>query len=180
MRPIISASTRIRYPEHFVVGDGSIIDDFCYFSTRVSVGRGSHVASSCTIAGGVEHQFQMGDFSSLSAGVRIWCSSNDFAEDLVCLLPPGLSEEAAGVRPVAGDVRLGDYTGVGANSIIMPANLVPEGTVIGALSFVPTGTSLEPWSVYAGIPVRLLKPRARDHVLGQAQRLREALEQAPD
>ncbi len=170
MEPIISPHIRVRHPGSFFVGRYSIIDDFCYFSTGVRVGLSSHIASGCSIAGGERFFFEMGDFSSLSSGVKIWCSSNDFVNDLVVITPPGFSLDDA--DPVEGNVSLGHYTGIGANSVVMPNNHIPEGSVIGALSFVPSASSLEPWSVYAGAPVRLIGRRNREKVLRQVEQLR--------
>lgn len=177
MPAIVSPNIRVRYPEAFVVGEGSIVDDFCYFSTQVVIGRHSHVASNCTIAGGRDRKFTLGDFSSVSAGVRIWCTSDDFVRDIVTIVPydsPPIKE-----HPIAGDVTFDHLTGVGANSVVMPANHVPEGAVIGALSFVPAGFAFSPWMVYAGTPIRPIRPRDRDAVLRQAEAFeREAARRA--
>jgi acetyltransferase-like isoleucine patch superfamily enzyme len=166
---IISANIRVRHPEHFVVGEGSIVDDFCYFSSKVAIGRCSHIASGCSVAGGLERQFTLGDYSSLSSGVKVWCTSDDFVNDVVTILPEGLDHLKQHL--ISSDVSLGDYTGIGANSVIMPGNDIPVGTVIGALSFVPPSFRFEPWSVYAGIPIRYLRPRSRENVLSQAARI---------
>ena len=170
MQPIVSPNIRVRHPERFCVGDGSIIDDFCYFSTQVRVGRYAHIASGCSVAGGGEFAFALGDYSSLSSGVKIWCASDDFVNDVVTILPPewGRIKE----HGISGDVTCGDLTAVGANTVVMPRNVVPEGTAIGALSFVPAGFAFEPWSVYAGIPIRFIKRRNRESVLRQ----RDAIE----
>lgn len=149
--------------------DSSIIDDFCYFSTRVRIGKHSHIASGCAVVGGPRFTFQIGDFSSLSSGVKILCASSDFANDLVVITPLGLDLKN---NPILGDVLMGNYTGVGANSVIMPGNVVPEGSVIGAMSFVPPSFAFEPWSVYAGTPLKFLKKRNRDNVLRQIEILR--------
>ena len=174
MKPIISPHVRIRHPEHFEIGDYSIVDDFCYFSTRVRIGICSHVASGCSIAGGRDHLFTLGDFSSLSSGVKIWCTSDDFVNDVVthraAPAPDPIKQHL-----IEGDVTLANYTAVGANTVVMPGNHVPEGTVIGALSFVPPGFAFEPWSVYAGIPIRRLGARNRAAVSAQAQLLRTRL-----
>ena len=175
MKPIISPNTRIRHPEHFEIGDYSIVDDFCYISTRVRIGVCSHVASGCSIAGGAAHLFTLGDFSSLSSGVKIWCTSDDFANDIVCILPPGIDVKS---RLIEGDVTFGHYTAAGANAVVMPGNVVPEGAVIGALSFVPASFSFEPWSVYAGVPVRKVGERDREAVTRQATLLRAHIERA--
>ncbi len=173
MKAIVSATIRLRHPEHFVVGEDSIVDDFCYFSTKMCIGRGSHIAASCTIGGGVQWQFTMGDFSSLSAGVTVWCASNDYVRDLVMPVPNGIG--AIEHHAIVGDVTLGNYTGVGANTVIMPDNQIPEGTVVGALSFVPPRFSFERWAVYAGNPLRLIRMRDRESVLAQVRAVEEGL-----
>jgi len=169
--PIVSKNIRLRYPKHFSVGEGAIVDDFCYFSTRIKVGRYGHIASGCSIAGGEEGEFVLGDYSSLSSGVKVWTSSDDFVHDLVMIVP----EEFGTIKPnvIRGDVIFERLTGVGSNSVVMPNNFIPEGVVIGALSFVPPGFSFEPWSVYAGTPIRRIKERDREGVLGQLEALIE-------
>jgi acetyltransferase-like isoleucine patch superfamily enzyme len=173
MNAIVSPNTRIRHPEFFRIGDGSVVDDFCYFSTKVTIGECSHVASGCSVAGGMAHQFVLGDFSSLSSGVKVWCSSNDYVNDLVALVPHGWD---IGDHQITGDVAFENYTGVGANTVVMPDNRIPEGTVIGALSFVPPSFAFEPWTVYAGIPIRPIAARNRANVSAQADRLRRLLQ----
>jgi acetyltransferase-like isoleucine patch superfamily enzyme len=176
VKPIVSPHSRIRHPEHFTIGDYSIVDDFCYISTRVRIGLCSHIASGCSIAGGLDYLFTLGDFCSLSSGVKIWCASDDFANDIVCIPPAGA--ERVKQHPIAGDVVFGHYTAVGANSVVMPGTTVPEGTVVGALSFVPPRASLEPWTVYAGVPVRQVGERNRSAVTEQAARMREHIDAA--
>lgn len=164
--PIISPNIRLRVPDGLTVGEDSIIDDFCYFSTRLVVGRGSHIASGCSIAGGAKFLCRIGDYVSLSSGVKVWCASNDFVNDLIAI------GDFEGMTPSEGDVTIESYSGVGANSVILPGNHLPEGTAIGALSLVPAGFVFEPWTVYAGIPIRPIKPRNRTRVLAQVEALR--------
>ncbi|MBI3011622.1 MAG: acyltransferase [Candidatus Omnitrophica bacterium] len=173
MPSIISPNIRVRHPKHFFVGDGSIIDDFCYFSTKVRIGRYSHIASGCSVAGGIERTFVLGDYSSLSAGVRIWCTSDDFVNDLITIIPP----ECGPIKDhlMTGDVICESLTAVGANSVVMPRNHLPEGTAIGALSLVPPNFPFKAWSVYAGIPIRFMKPRNRDNVLRQRDEMEQRL-----
>jgi acetyltransferase-like isoleucine patch superfamily enzyme len=169
LNAIISANTRIRNSEYFAVGQNSIIDDFCYFSTKVKIGFSCHIASCCTIAGGLRFTFDLGDYSSLSSGVKIWCSSNNFANDLIIIQPPNLN--LINAHSIEGNVSIGPYSGVGANTVIMPGNVIPEGTVIGALSFVPHEYSFKPWSVYAGAPIQLIGSRNLRNVLRQVAQL---------
>lgn len=174
MKPIISPNIRVRHPDHFIVGEDSIIDDYCYFSTKVRVGRCTHIASGCSIAGGADMQFEIGQLCSLSSGVKVWCTSDDFVNDLVTIIPPDL-EQVKG-HLIRGNVRLDDYSAVGSNSVIMPTNHIPEGTVIGALSFVPAAFEFRPWSVYAGTPIRFIRSRNRDSVMEQVRRLEAMLD----
>jgi acetyltransferase-like isoleucine patch superfamily enzyme len=178
MKPIISPHVRIRHPEHFEIGEYSIVDDFSYFSTRVRIGLCSHIASGCSVAGGRDYQFTLGDFSSLSSGVKIWCTSDDFVNDVVTIVPEGVGPIKRHV--LEGDVTFANCTAVGANTVVMPGNRVPEGTVIGALSFVPAGFAFDPWAVYAGIPIRRICGRNRAAVSAQAELLRKRLAEMKD
>jgi acetyltransferase-like isoleucine patch superfamily enzyme len=115
------------------------------------------------------------DSASRPFVLRRESAGDDFANDLVAIIPPGVSQVKTHL--IYGDVEFGNYTAVGSNSVVMPKNVVPEGTVIGALSFVPVGFDFRPWSVYAGVPIRYLGPRNRENVLGQMARLEEHLRQ---
>ncbi len=172
--PLISKSIRVRHPEHFSIGPFSIVDDFCYFSTRIQVAECCHIASGCSIAGGVDRLFSMGSYSSLSSGVKIWCTSDDFVNDLIAILP----EELTGIKAhsITGDVILEAMTGVGANSVVMPDNNIPEGAAIGALSFVPPRFKFEPWKVYAGIPIKMVGARNQYSVMKQVEALKARLD----
>ena len=71
-----------------------------------------------------------------------------------------------------GDHRrrlLRDHIGVGANSVVMPGNDIPEGVAIGASSSLPVGFEFEPWTVYAGVPIARIANRNRDGVLRQVE-----------
>jgi acetyltransferase-like isoleucine patch superfamily enzyme len=173
MKPIISKNIRVRVPEHFEIGEYSIVDDFCYFSTKVKVGKCSHIASGCSIAGGGKRQFILGDFCSLSSGVKIWCSSDDFTNDIVALLPKRIGDIKNNF--IEGDVKIGDFCAIGSNTVVMPKNKIPDGTVIGALSFVPKEFEFKPWSVYVGIPIRYVKPRNKQNVMRQFKEIEQKM-----
>lgn len=173
MKAIVSPNSRIRHPEHFIIGEDSIVDDYCYFSTRVRIGRATHIASGCSVAGGSHREFKIGDFCSLSSGVKIWCTSDDFVNDLVTIIPQGV--EQVKTHLISGDVIFGNYTAAGSNSVIMPGNTIPEGSVVGALSFVPSEFEFQPWNVYAGVPIRLIRARNRPSVMEQVRRLESML-----
>ena len=161
---IISENIRLRHPKHFDIGEKSVIDDYSYFSTKIKVGKYCHIASGCSIAGGDEFNCRIGDYVSISSGVKIWCESNDYINDLVILNP---ENKNINDNPIKGDVEIGNMCGIGANSVIMPNNKIPEGTVIGALSFVPSNFKFKEWCVYAGVPIKFIKKRNKKNVLKQ-------------
>jgi len=167
MKAIISPNIRIRVPEHFLIGENSIVDDFSYFSTKIKVGKFSHIASGCSVAGGKDMLFTLGDFCSLSSGVKIWCGTNDFVNDLI-ILDLGID---IGANICKGNVSIGNYCGIGTNAVIMPNNDIPEGVAIGGLSWTPANYKFEPWTVYAGIPIKKIKNRNKNNIMNQVRKI---------
>lgn len=163
--PKISRHVRIRYPLGFKTGDYSIIDDFCYISTQLQIGSFFHIASNCVIAGGKDSKFHAGDFGSLAAGCKVFCSSDNFREDLATVLPFNDIKN----NLIIGDVWLGDYVTIGAGCVIMPGVEIPDGVTIGAMSFVTSKTQFKPWHIYGGYPkLKCLGRRNKENVLKQA------------
>lgn len=155
----------IKKPELVEAGDNVRISDFCRISSVCEIGSDCEIASGTYISGGDgRFKFKMGDCSSLAAGVRVWLSSNDYVNELITHSVPEVKE-------IQGDVVMEKYTGVGTNSVIMPGNHIPEGVSIGALSFVPSGYKFEPWTVYAGRPIRPIKKRNKENVLNTLRKL---------
>lgn len=171
---IISKNIRVRYPDVFKTAEYSIVDDFCYFSTQIDIGYCSHISNNCTVAGGRELLFKIGKYGSLAAGVRIFCASDDFVNDVAVLFPNGLNYLKT--HTITGDVIMGDYVTIGANTVVMPHQNIPDGVTVGAMSFVPAGFKFEPWSVYAGSPkLRLITRRNKANVLLEVAKLEEYL-----
>lgn len=149
----------LKKPDSLETGDNVRIADFCRISSSCRIGSNCEIAPGTYIAGGSDkYHFVMGDYSSLAAGVRIWLSSNDYVNELVAHNVPHVKEKE-------GNVILGRYTGIGCNSVVMPDNHIPEGVTIGALSFVPSNFKFEPWTVYAGRPIKKIKSRNRENIL---------------
>ena len=146
----------MKHGKNFTLGEYVIIKK----PELVKVGNNVRIADFCRISSGGDgkYTFEMGDCSSLAAGVKVWLSSNDYVNELVTHSIPEVKE-------IQGNVRLGKYTGVGTNSVIMPGNDIPEGVSIGALSFVPSNYKFEPWTVYAGRPIRPIKKRNKENVI---------------
>ena len=106
----------IKKPDLMTIGDNVRISDFCRISSACDIGSDCEIAPGTYIAGGDgKYTFKMGECSSLAAGVKVWLSSNDYVNELVTHSVPEVKE-------IQGNVTLGKYTGVGTNSVIMPAS----------------------------------------------------------
>ena len=162
MKKIISKNIRIRNKNFFKVGKGSIIDDFSYFSTKVLIGDYTHLAANVHVGGGLKYQFKIGNFCSISSGVKIWCESNNYFEDIPIVIK---NLDKIKNNPTYGDVNIDDFCILGSNSVVMPNNHIPQGVAIGALSFVPENYKFKNWSIYAGTPIKFVKKRNKKEIL---------------
>lgn len=153
----IAKSVFFKHEDTLIVGDHCNILDNTMISPHTKLGDFCLIDRFVLIAGS-NYNFTMEDFSGLGGGVQIWLQSNDYVHSLI-------STKAQ----ITGDVLLQKYSGVGANSVVMPNNIILEGTVIGANSFVPTNFEFEPWSVYAGTPIRKIKKRDQVSVMKEVE-----------
>jgi len=177
VKPTISKNIRIRYPYFFEVEDGVTVDDFCYFSTRVKLGRFTHVAASVSIIGGEDEVFQAGAFCGVGTGSRIVCASDDWICELSTVIPSDILKYAGVKKVLTGGGVIFEYlSAVGANVTVMPDNVLKEGVAIGSGSFVPSKYKFEPWTIYVGSPVRPIKKRNEYLIKEQAEKIEKYLE----
>lgn len=156
---IIGKTVRIRYPELVEIGDNVIIDDFCYISTALTLDSYVHIASGCKIIGGRKASVSVGSFSTLAPNVVLAAGSDDYVAGIASPLVP----EAYKGNVQIGEIRLSRHCIIGANSCVTPDVEFAEGAALGALSLAKD--NLEVWSLYAGIPARMIKKRDRGEIL---------------
>ena len=120
----------------------------CRIGRNIHIGGTSHLA--CT--GGVV----LSDFVNLSQGVRIYTVSDDYSG--AAMTNPTVPQQFTNVT--VSPVSLGKHVIIGSGSVVLPGTNLGEGVAVGALSLV--NRSLDPWGIYAGSPVRRLKPRRKD------------------
>lgn len=162
---IVGKTVRLRHPELCTIGNNSIIDDFTYISTKLKIGSFSHIASHVTIAGGKDVSCKLGDFSGIGSGTRIYCDTSDFEDEITSIIPRKFKKTST-----SGDVIMERFTATGGNVVVLPKVVIPEGTVIGALSLVPSNIELKSWTIYAGIPIKPIKKRNKEKILEQAKK----------
>ena len=143
--------------ENISIGSNVRIDS----GTLIAATKGSlilenyiHISAHCHLActGGLI----MRSFSGLSQGVKVFTVTDNFSE--FHLMNPTIPSQY--FKPEIKSIVLEKHVIIGSGSVVMPGVTIGEGSTVGALSFIKK--SLEPWGVYAGVPVRKLKSREKN------------------
>jgi len=155
----IGKNVYFRYPELIEIGDNVIIDDFCYFTTALSIGNYVHIGPHCTCIGGSQSKLIMKDFSGFSAGCRIICGSDDYTTGLT---NPNIPIQFRGKTKI-GEIVLGKHAVLGTNTVVHPLVTIGEGAATGSLTLVTK--DLEAWGIYIGSPAKKFKDREKDIII---------------
>jgi len=152
----VSDAARIYGAGRVTVGDHVRIDDFAVITADepVELGAYVHIATGVYLNGtaGVT----IGDFTSLSARVCLYTNTDDFSGPAI--IGATVPNEYRNVKTQRVDI--GRHCVIGAGSVVLPGAELPEGVAVGALSLVKD--RLEEWTLYAGVPVRKVRPRSKD------------------
>ena len=165
----ISRKCSIYNAEQIHIGNHVRIDDFCILSGKITLRSYIHISAYCALYG--RFGITLGDFCGLSPRTTVFSASDDFSGR--ALISPMVPEEF--ISLTVGAVTLDDFCQVGADSVLMPGVTLKEGAVCGAFSFV--NTSLDAWTINAGIPCALLKARHKTaKVLGEIVKSAKSLD----
>ena len=157
-----------------IVGAGRIsigshvrIDPFCIITIgdRLTIGSRVHISGHVAILG--RGRIDIGDFAAVSHGAKILSSSDSFTA--AGIAGPMVPDEFRQV--ISEPVMIGRHVVIGANSVVLPGARLGEGATVGALSLVKT--HIEPWTVNAGVPSRVIGQRDRCGTLERERMLGE-------
>jgi len=167
---IVSQNIRLRRPELFEIGRGSILDDYAYISCGVKIGDFTHVGAQAVMIGGPKAQVTIGNFCNIAQGCKIAAGMNDYHGGGLCgpAIPEGYGDKAI-IEPV----EIGDHFLCGFNTSILAGVKLPEGVAIGAYSLVKSNIKYEPWTLYAGNPIKMICRRDGTLMKAQADKLME-------
>lgn len=118
----------------------------------VDVGRNCHIGVGSVILAS-SRGFFMDDFAGISVGVKVFTSSDDYSGK--ALTNPTVPERFRQLD--VGTVEIGKHGIVGANSVLLPGVRVGDYSAVGALSVIRR--SIPPGLVVAGNPVRIVQRR---------------------
>lgn len=134
----------IRLGSNIYIGHNTILKG--YFRNQLTIGNDTWIGQQCFFhsAGGL----RIGNRVGIGPGVRIITSSH--------------REEGPGVPILFSnlefrEVVVEDDCDIGVGAIILPGVTVGRGSLVGAGAVVTE--HVEPWSVVAGVPARLLRRR---------------------
>ena len=151
----------------FSIGDNAIIDDFVLITSDSLIGDHVHIGAFTSVLG--RGFFVMAPFSGLSTGVRVFTSHDEFKGGGLTNPTIPAKFRAPPMEPVDPLVVIGEHAIVGANSVILSGSAIGDGAVVGANSLVKG--FLEPWTVNAGNPTRVVGRRDEKSVREMQARL---------
>jgi len=136
------------------IGSHVAIDYGFYCTTKLEIGDYVHISPHVAVIGGRKTGLYIEDFCFISTGAKMICGSETFAGNgLIGPVIPDEFKEDQILLPIT----LKRFSGVCANSTVMPGVVLAEGSVLGANSFLKCNT--EPWTIYAGSPAKPIKQR---------------------
>ncbi|MGD9718976.1 MAG: DapH/DapD/GlmU-related protein [Sulfurimonadaceae bacterium] len=136
--------TKIIGIENIEFGRNIIIDDFAfiYAKGKIKLGDYVHIGIYASITGGDE--LIVGDFCAISQGVRILTATDDFKD--WGFGNSTINNQFRNLK--SSPVTIGNFSIIGANSVILPGVTIGEGAMVGANSTITK--NLEPWGIYVG------------------------------
>ena len=162
----ISTQVEIRRPGKVKIGSHVAIDTGFYCTVAAEIGSYVHIGPYVSIIGGAEGFIKLSDFSTIAAGSRLICGSDEhLGYGLVGPTIPEKYKDNIIVEPII----LERFANLGTNVIVMPGVTIAEGCVIGAGSVVTKST--QPWKIYAGHPARAIKERPKVKMIAFAKEL---------
>ena len=137
------------------IGDNTRIDDFCILTGNITIGSNVHIAAFCGLFAG-NAGIVLGDFTGVSSRSVIYAESDDYSG--LALTNPTFPMEFRKIS--GGTVILEKHALLGTGCTILPGVTIGEGTSVGSMSLVTK--SLDPWSIYVGIPCKRMKDRNKN------------------
>ena len=162
---IIAKHIRIRHPEKVWIGDNCIIDDFTYLSGEIILKDGVHVGASCTFQSG-KARISIDNYTGISSGCRLFAVSSDYLSSDIDLPTISGSLSISKDSTINDDIVVGKACLIGANSIILPGVVIPDGCSFGAASKISKRRYRE-FSFYMDECKKVIKTRNKESLLKQ-------------
>ena len=133
-----------------IAGENCRIDAFVTVTGRVKLGDCVHLSTGSAIFG--THGVEIGRGCSLSPGAKIFTATDDIHSDALA------NPQLHGREDKCGGVRMGEFSVVGANSVVLPNVTIGNQVQVGANAVIRTDVPDN--QVWVGNPGHYLCPRA--------------------
>ena len=118
----------------------------------------------------------IGKFCQIAAGVEFMMNDANHQMNAVTTFPFytlegwNMKVPDASDMPYKGDTVIGNDVWIGQNALILPGVHIGDGAIIGANSVV--GSSVEPYTVVAGNPAKVIRKRFDEELVGLLEAFR--------
>jgi galactoside O-acetyltransferase len=163
----VSKTAKIKNPNEVSIGNHVAIDDFVVITTKACIGNYIHIATGVIIFGGKLSLLVMEDFTFISANSTLVLGSDDYVGE--GLIGPTVPMKYRKVT--YGTTTFKKYSGLGANTTVMPNVTIGEGSVTGASALLTK--NIEDWGIYIGVPAKRVRDRMRTFILQYAKEIEE-------
>ncbi|AND83746.1 O-acetyltransferase, anthrose biosynthesis [Clostridium tyrobutyricum DIVETGP] len=151
---LISKKSSIYGSQNISIGNHVRIDDFCILSGSITLGNYIHIAAYSALYGG-EKGIILDDFVGISSRVCIYAATDDYSG--VTMTNPMIPDKYKNI--FSKKVIIKRHSIIGSGCIILPGNIIDEGSSFGAMSLINKNS--EPWSINVGIPFKKIKNRSK-------------------
>jgi len=134
---------------HVIAGENCRIDAFTTITGRVELGNNVHIGVSACIFGGFG--VKVGSGVSISPGAKLFTAT----EDMKAEFPSNPQLKSRCFQ--SGNIEIGDFSVIGANSVVLPNVKIGSRAQIGCLSLVNKPVADD--AIAAGVPVKQLGTR---------------------
>jgi len=150
---LISRFARFYGTEKMEIGNHVRIDDFCILSGNIKLGNHVHISAYSALYG--KFGIEMQNYSGLSPRCTVFSASDDFSGDFY--IGPMIDQRFTNVK--GGKVKIGKYSQIGCNCVVLQGVTIFDGVAVGAMSLIIK--DLPAWKIYKGIPAKYLKERSK-------------------
>lgn len=157
---LIGHATEISQPQNIFAADYVFIDHHVVLDAmagRIEIGRRIHIAPYALITG-VGGGVYLGDYVGVGAFARIY-SHSEAPIDGKRMSGPMIPESMKGMITAPVHIKKDGLVGTGA--VILPGVTVGEGAIVAANSLVLAETQIRPWTIWAGVPAKMVGLRRK-------------------
>ena len=159
----IAGWEKLVYAKPTIKNSNIVVGDFTYIADSDFE---SHVTHLYEWTG---DRLLIGKFCQIAAGVEFVMNGANHQMNAVSTFPFytlegwDMAPPAPADLPLKGDTVIGNDVWIGQNAVILPGVCIGDGAIVGANSVV--GRNVEPYTIVAGNPARLLRKRFDDELV---------------